>query len=109
VPFVFAVDGDSLVSAIDHKPKRSNDLRRLANIAENPHVAVLADEYSDDWDRLWWVRADGAARVLDAASPEAERALDRLAARYGQYQDRRPAGPVMVIEVQRWSGWSAAG
>jgi PPOX class probable F420-dependent enzyme len=108
VPIVFAVHGDTLVSAIDHKPKRGTDLRRLANIAENPLVAVLVDHYTEDWDRLWWVRADGRAGLVPSGSPEAEDALDRLGARYHQYQERRPDGPVILVEVDRWSGWSGS-
>jgi PPOX class probable F420-dependent enzyme len=108
VPIAFAVDGDTVVSAVDHKPKRTTALRRLDNIAQNPRVAVLVDHYSEDWDGLWWVRADGRARLIQAGTPESERALDRLAARYHQYQQRRPTGPVVLIDVERWSGWSGA-
>lgn len=107
VPFVFALAGDTLVSAVDHKPKRTTALRRLTNIADNPRVAALVDEYSYDWERLWWARADGLARVVDPRSAEGELAMDRLVARYEQYRHRRPAGPVVVIDVERWSGWSA--
>ena len=54
VPIVFAVDGDVVYSAVDHKPKRTTALRRFANIAQNPAVAVLVDHYDDaDWDQLW--------------------------------------------------------
>ena len=109
VPIVFALDGDTIVHAVDQKPKRTRDLRRLANIADNPRVAVLADEYDDaHWDRLWWVRADGAARVLERGD-EARRALDLLAERYAQYRAAPPAGPVVAVDVERWRGWSAAG
>lgn len=107
VPLVFAFDGDTLVSAVDHKPKRSIALRRLSNIAENPQVAVLADAYSEDWERLWWARADGTARILDRSSAEARRAWQRLVERYGQYRGREPAGALIAVDVQRWSGWSA--
>jgi PPOX class probable F420-dependent enzyme len=109
VPIVFALDGDTIVHAVDQKPKRTRALRRLANIADNPRVAVLADEYDDaHWDRLWWVRADGAARVLERGD-EARRALDLLAERYAQYRAAPPAGPVIAVDVERWRGWSAAG
>src|ERR671932_2614874 len=81
VPIVFAVAGDEVVSAVDAKPKRTTALRRLANVRENPQVALLADHYEDDWDALWWVRADGSARVLERD----ERAVELLADRYEQY------------------------
>ncbi|MDT4915111.1 MAG: hypothetical protein QOC66_4239 [Pseudonocardiales bacterium] len=105
VPIVFAADGDVIYSAVDRKPKSTTALRRLANIAANPAVAVLVDHYADDWTRLWWARADGTARIAEAA--EAERALDRLTARYPVYREQRPPGPVVAVDVARWSGWSA--
>jgi PPOX class probable F420-dependent enzyme len=107
VPFVFALDGDVLYSAVDAKPKRTTALRRLANITANPAVAVLADHYNDeDWATLWWVRGDGTGRILDR-QPEAARARQLLAARYAQYRAVPPPGPVLAIEVTRWSGWAA--
>lgn len=109
VPVVFAVDGDSVTLAVDHKPKRTTRLKRLANIAANPAVCLLVDHYDEDWDLLWWARADGEARVLAPrdASPEAAQRVAVLAARYGQYTDRPPGGPVVVITVHRWTGWRA--
>jgi PPOX class probable F420-dependent enzyme len=108
VPVTFAVDGDQAYIAIDHKPKTTTtSLRRLVNIRENPKVALLADHYDEDWDQLWWVRADGRARVIEDG-PEREHPLDVLAAKYGQYRDMRPVGPVIMIDIGRVTGWSAA-
>ena len=104
VPIVFAVVGDVIYSAVDQKPKRSKRLRRLANIVANPRVSVLADHYEDDWSRLWWVRADGVARVVDE-SPEG---LAALAGRYAQYRSAPPPGPFVEITVERWSAWEAS-
>ena len=106
VPVVFALDGDVLYSAVDAKPKRTTALKRLANVRANPRVALLADHYDDaDWTELWWVRADGTGRVLDPADPEAAVARARLAARYAQYAEAPPQGPVLAVDVERWSGW----
>jgi PPOX class probable F420-dependent enzyme len=107
VPVTFALDGDRIYSAIDAKPKTTRRLQRLANIRADGRVAVLADRYEDDWDRLWWVRADGQAAVLDDRSRLAG-PIGLLAARYPQYAGQPPAGPVIVITVQRWTGWSAS-
>jgi len=108
VPIVFALDGRRLVTAVDHKPKRTRSLKRLRNLASNPAVSVLADHYEDDWDRLWWVRADGTARVDDTPAA-VEWAAGLLAARYPRYRTRPPAGPVIVAEIHRIIGWRAAG
>jgi PPOX class probable F420-dependent enzyme len=106
VPVCFAVVGDVVYSAVDDKPKRTTELARLANIAAEPRVALLADRYDGDWTRLWWVRADGHARIVTAPDERAL-ALEALAAAYTQYAGRPPQGPVIGIEVHRWSGWSA--
>jgi PPOX class probable F420-dependent enzyme len=104
---VFAVVGDVIVSAVDAKPKRTTALRRLANVRANPRVSVLADHYEEDWSALWWVRADGTARIPDPADPAAVGALDALAARYAQYRRDPPPGPVLAIDVTAWTGWAA--
>lgn len=106
VPIVFALDGETLYFAVDSKPKTTANLKRLKNIAGNPAVSVLADQYDDDWARLWWVRADGTARiVVDEA--ESHRALNLLTRRYPQYETQRPGGPVVAIHIDRLTGWSA--
>lgn len=104
VPLVFAVEGDRVYSAVDVKPKRTTALRRLENVRHNPAVALLVDHYDDDWEALWWVRADGCGRVLEPDDPEARQALALLAQRYPQ---QRAAGAVLAVDVTRWSGWSA--
>jgi PPOX class probable F420-dependent enzyme len=105
VPVTFAADGDAVYIAIDHKPKSTTRLKRLANIAANPRVTLLADHYADDWTQLWWSRADGHATVLtDPADTRAPIAL--LVARYPQYQATPPTGPVIAITVTAWTGWS---
>jgi PPOX class probable F420-dependent enzyme len=108
VPAVFAVHGDLIVTAVDAKPKRHHDLRRLRNIAANPAVSALVDHYDDtDWTHLWWARADGTARILTAA-PDRTAPLTWLTAKYPQYRTTPPDGPVIEITVTRWSGWAAA-
>jgi PPOX class probable F420-dependent enzyme len=106
VPVTFAVDGDLIYIAVDHKPKTTVRLKRLSNIRENPRVAILADYYADDWDELWWVRVDGRATIVDDSSAAAH-PIDSLVERYEQYRATRPAGPVIVIQADNWTGWSS--
>jgi PPOX class probable F420-dependent enzyme len=111
VPIVFALDGDTLYSAVDRKPKRSRTLRRIENARARPDVTVLVDHYEDDWARLWWIRLRGRARVLDDGA-ERERALGLLTEKYSQYRDEPPDGPVLaidVVEIREWAADTAAG
>ena len=105
VPICFALEGDTLYTAVDAKPKRSRALQRLVNVRSSPNACVLVDHYEDDWSQLWWVRLRGRARVLEAGS-EHEQALALLRAKYAQYRDD-PLGPVVAVDVDEWRGWSA--
>jgi PPOX class probable F420-dependent enzyme len=107
VPIVFVIHGKTLYSAVDAKPKRSRRLRRIENARARPGVTVLVDHYEDDWSRLWWVRLDGQARVLDAGE-EAELALRLLIEKYEQYRRESPNLPVLAIDIHDWHGWEAA-
>jgi PPOX class probable F420-dependent enzyme len=106
VPIVFALDGDTLYSVVDRKPKRSRTLRRIENARARPDVTLLVDHYTDDWDRLWWIRLRGRARVLDGG-PERERALALLIDKYPQYRQAPPDGPVLAVDVDEVRIWSA--
>ncbi|MDX2970566.1 TIGR03668 family PPOX class F420-dependent oxidoreductase [Kribbella solani] len=105
VPVTYAVHGDELFIGIDQKPKSTTALQRLRNISAHDQVAVLVDEYDEDWTHLWWVRVDGAARVV----PYDAVAIELLSAKYPQYETDPPRGPVIVIRADRWSGWAYRG
>lgn len=107
VPICFALDGQILYFAVDAKPKRTTNLKRLRNIAANPVVSIVVDHYEDDWSRLWWVRLDGNARVV-ADEAEAQHAVELLAGRYPQYRAAPPAGPVVAVAIEDVTGWSAS-
>jgi PPOX class probable F420-dependent enzyme len=106
VPIVFALDGDTLYSAVDRKRKRSAKLRRIENARDRPDVTILVDHYEDDWGRLWWIRLRGRARVLDDGE-ERERALDLLQEKYPQYRTELPDGPVLAVDVTDVREWSS--
>jgi PPOX class probable F420-dependent enzyme len=107
VPVCFAVDGDRIVSVVDHKPKATTSLRRFDNVRTNPTISLLVDHYDDDWTQLWWVRVDGTAVVRDVGTDHGS-AIDLLVAKYPQYREVRPSGSVLEITATRWLGWSAA-
>jgi len=107
IPITFALEGDRIVSAVDAKPKTTRQLQRLRNIRASPGVAVLADHYEDDWTKLWWVRADGRAGILEDPA-ETAGPIRALIQRYPQYRGQPPTGPVIAIAVERWTGWAAS-
>jgi PPOX class probable F420-dependent enzyme len=108
VPIVFALDGETLYSAVDRKPKRSQTLRRIENARERPDVTILVDHYDEDWTALWWIRLRGRARVLDEGE-EREQALGLLQEKYPQYREEPPEGAVLAVDVADVREWSASG
>ena len=70
-------------------------------------MSLLVDHYDEDWHRLWWVRLDGTARLV-RAEPERSAVLEPLVAKYGQYRDAPPPGPVVVMIIGTARSWSAS-
>jgi PPOX class probable F420-dependent enzyme len=106
VPVVFAVHDDVFYTAVDAKRKSTRKLRRLANIEDNPKVSMLVDHYDDDWSQLWWVRADGVAAIHQSGE-EMAAGYALLRRKYPQYQRIALDGPVVTVDVQKWSSWQA--
>ena len=105
VPVVFVLAGNVVFTAVDAKPKKSSRLQRLANLESEPRCSLLVDHYEDDWSKLWWVRADGEAAVVEPAA--ATQGLAALVERHAQYKESAPSGPLVAVRVIQWSGWSA--
>jgi PPOX class probable F420-dependent enzyme len=104
VPICFAIDGDTLYTAVDEKPKSTRRLRRLANIEANPQVEIVVDHWDENWSRLWWVRLAGRAKIVERH----ERALELLQAKYPQYRAHPPAGPFVVVAIESRHDWRAS-
>lgn len=107
VPVTYAVVGETIVTMIDHKPKTTERLQRLANIEANPNASLLVDEWSEDWHQLWWVRVDGIAAIHTSGGIR-KRAQESLATKYHQYADRAPEGPAIVISIDGVRGWASS-
>jgi PPOX class probable F420-dependent enzyme len=109
VPVVYALDGEQILMAVDSKPKQGGELARIANLRADPRCGLLVHGYDDDWQRLWWARADGRASIV-IEGPTWERTVALLSGRYPQYSGgTKIIGPAIVVEVERWSGWAARG
>ena len=106
VPIVFAYREGRLYTAVDQKPKSTRRLKRLRNIEANPNVSVLLDRYEDDWTRLWWIRIDGEARVIDSG-PAFREGIALLTRKYRPYDTQPPPGPVIEVRVETIRAWSA--
>lgn len=112
VPICFVVLGNSLYFTIDEKPKRvaSRPLKRMRNLAENPHAAVVIDRYDADWSRLGWVLVRGAAEVVESGA-EHIAAQEALRARYPQYRamtlEKLPVVAIRIARVARWGNLAA--
>lgn len=106
VPIVFALEGNTLYSAVDQKPKRSHNLRRIENARARPEVTILVDHYDERWQDLWWIRLRGNARVLDDGD-ERDHALVILIEKYPQYRDEPPEGAVLAVDIDEIRTWSA--
>lgn len=106
VVITFAISDERIVTAVDHKPKTTVRLQRLVNVETNPWASFLADSYDEDWSRLWWVRVDGNVVVWEDGEERAS-ALEALAAKYDQYRERPPHGPVIAISQGRVSYWES--
>jgi PPOX class probable F420-dependent enzyme len=109
VPICFAVIERRLVSAVDHKPKRTTALQRLADIDATGRAWLLVDQYDDDWSTLWWVRVSGVAAVEPPGSALDVDARAALVRKYQQYRERPPDGPVYWIAMDELQWWRAAG
>jgi PPOX class probable F420-dependent enzyme len=108
VPICSACDGARLYSAVDHKPKSTTALARLADITRTGRATLLVDHYDDrDWSALWWVRAAGPAAVHTASDPHTASGIARLREKYEQYRRMPPEGPVYSIEIESLTWWKA--
>ena len=106
VPIVFAIEDGVVYSVADPKPKSRLDLLRHRNIGANPSVSLLVDAYDEDWEQLWWVRADGTAHVVEEG-PEREVTIRLLQAKYAQYATwTTPFGAATVIRIDRVASWT---
>jgi PPOX class probable F420-dependent enzyme len=107
VPICFALSGTTLYSVVDRKPKRAapERLRRLRNIRENPHVAVVVDAYRENWSRLGFVLLEGTARVVESGAEHA-RALRLLRRKYRQYRSMNLDGrPIIAVGTEWVVAW----
>ena len=107
VPVCYAFDGRHIYSALDLKPKRvaALQLKRVRNIAANPRVALVIDDYSEDWSALAYVLVQGEAQILESGEERAG-AESTLREKYPQYTELLEQGCVVLkITPERITSW----
>ena len=119
VPVVFVLDNDNdyYFIPIDEKTKRSRpeNLKRVRNIQENPNVALLIDEYNEDWTKLYFVMIQGKASILGGKKleqnevPLLEQARKLLRRKYHQYQKISVGEYLIMIMPQKVIVWKNNG
>jgi PPOX class probable F420-dependent enzyme len=110
VPVCFVYERSVFYTAVDRKPKRvaPQKLARLRRIRVKPQVALVVDEYDDDWTRLWWILVRGGAKLVPkSAREERNRAIHALRAKYPQYAAGMlpDDAPIIRITPERITSW----
>ena len=106
LPIVYALAGDAVWGVIDTKPKRSAEPARVRWLRRRPEAALCVDVYDDAWERLAWVQLLGSIDLIELDDePEV---LEALRAKYDQYRERTPPGPLLRITVDRALCWRIA-
>lgn len=111
VPICYAFDGERIYTPIDEKPKSvdADSLKRVRNIRASPNVAIVVDEYSEDWNKLIYVLISGPAEIISAADDASEhaRAVELLREKYPQYRsmklEERPIIRITPARIKRWA------
>jgi PPOX class probable F420-dependent enzyme len=80
---------------------------KVRNIVSNPRVALVFDDYTEDWRHLRGVLVEGEARVATGSAFRRVRA--RLYRKYSQYEAiaplREPEAVVLEITPKRKFSW----
>ena len=111
VPICYAFDGASVYTALDLKPKRVEplQLKRVRNILANPRVALVVDDYTEEWSELAHVLVDGLGAVVTDET-ELRRAVELLREKYPQYETLLDDSPtVLRITPERVVTWGLPG
>ncbi|HJU94764.1 MAG TPA: pyridoxamine 5'-phosphate oxidase family protein, partial [Nitrososphaera sp.] len=110
VPVVFVFDGSHFFIPIDEKRKtaKPNKLKRIRNIQDNPNVALLFDEYSEDWTKLAFVMIQGKASIVNKieGNIQVRQAYKKLMTKYIQYQKVGIGDMCIIIKPENVSSWS---
>jgi PPOX class probable F420-dependent enzyme len=118
---VFAYDEEHYYIPIDEKtkqrPSKPEKLKRVKNIQANPNIALLIDEYNEDWTKLYFVMIQGRASLISNKKGEQENELllllekahKLLSEKYHHYQKIGIGEYVIMIYPQKIMTWKNEG
>ena len=108
IPVCYVFDGEQFYSPIDEKPKQvaPRQLKRVRNIETNPHIALVIDDYAEDWSKLAYVLVTGLAVIVQPGTDEHARAVRLLRDKYPQYRamaiDKRLLIRITPTRIKHW-------
>jgi PPOX class probable F420-dependent enzyme len=113
VPVVFVFYGNLFFIPVDEKRKKAKPekLRRIKNIQANPNVALLIDEYNEDWTRLAFVLIRGIASIVKSktqADVLLQQAQKELTTKYVQYQKIGIGEMCILIKPEKVVSWRSS-
>jgi PPOX class probable F420-dependent enzyme len=110
VPVVFVFNGNHFFIPVDEKRKtaKPEKLKRIRNIQHNPNVALLIDEYSEDWTKLAFVMIQGKASIASKGEGniQVREAYKKLMTKYIQYQKVGVGEMCIIITPKKVASWS---
>ena len=110
VPVVFVFDGNHFFIPIDEKRKtvEPDKLKRIRNIQHNPSIALLIDQYDEDWTKLTFVMIEGEASIANKSEGniQVKQAYKKLITKYIQYQKVRVGEMCIIITPKKLTSWS---
>jgi PPOX class probable F420-dependent enzyme len=110
VPVVFVFNGNHFFIPVDEKRKtaKPEKLKRIRNIQHNPNVALLIDEYSEDWTKLAFVMIQGKASIASKGegNVQVREAYKKLMTKYIQYQKVGVGETCIIITPKKVASWS---
>ena len=110
VPVVFVFDANHFFIPVDEKRKiaKPEKLKRIKNIKHNPDVALLIDNYSEDWTKLAFVMIQGRASIASKTQGnfQLREAYKKLTIKYLQYEKVGVGEMCIIIAPEKVASWS---
>jgi PPOX class probable F420-dependent enzyme len=112
IPVVFVFDGAYFFIPLDRKTKTvtPGDLRRVKNIEKNAKVALIIDQYSEAWEKLWFIMIMGQAGIIKKKDQVAllKEIHKMLITKYPQYRSLGMGESCIKIQPLKVTSWKNA-